>query len=597
MLREPMEAFKKMLLQKGDRLVTDAYIPKDGTYQLIEMSENEWTIRTTVDISYDKKTGEVIGRNCQDYHLIQELDYQSKLLEMNKPIDPKKVIHTNNYLSLAVKKESIVSGKLSKEVLKGYYQILKDPFRKYQKKAKAKRLYELVEEKQGKPDVEILSAIEDYVLDHDLWSGMDLEKKNYAKIFFIFPDLDKTQDYYRRENERYLIPNIYNNNMYNIENGDEILGLPNNNMGMNSKKPYLENKTRKVKVPYLLNQEEAICQAKMFDFFMGQVSQKKYHIYIDNYDEEEMEIQSYTNMEEPEDLASGYYIYCQMGKNGIIIRRADVITNYSTNLKPPFYLKNYIDISEKYLEKSKLPYNEGIEELWQMKKLMEGVFFEGKLSANMYLDASDIKINDEVLKQCILENRDILAAWFWRGETAYLRQSIDRFSFLFIRKSILEGEIPKAQRQFNLRWSLLEYLDQDWRIGKDMSQVREQLRKHINAKTYDEGKFTSDEEYSYAVGQAVSYLLFLSKTNNKAESYINPFLNTKKPEIIRKKIEEIYKKYNYRITHVNGGRSSQLFAQLMDYPVKKISTEHVMSGFVSLSLIYEKNQEEKENKK
>ena len=131
-----MEAFKKMLLQKGDRLVTDAYIPKDGTYQIIEMSESEWTIRTTVDISYNKKTGEVIGRNCRDYHLIQELDYQSKLLEMNKPIDPKKVIHTNNYLSLAVKKDSIVSGKLSKEILKGYYQILKDPFCKYQKKAK-----------------------------------------------------------------------------------------------------------------------------------------------------------------------------------------------------------------------------------------------------------------------------------------------------------------------------------------------------------------------------------------------------------------------------------------------------------------------------
>lgn len=112
MLQEALEIFNKMLLE-NDRIVIDAYNLKDGTYRLIEMKDDEWKIKKTVDIFYDKKKKEIVGENDEDYFLIKQLDYYSKLLEMNKPIDPKKVIHTNNYLSIAVKKESIVSQKLT----------------------------------------------------------------------------------------------------------------------------------------------------------------------------------------------------------------------------------------------------------------------------------------------------------------------------------------------------------------------------------------------------------------------------------------------------------------------------------------------------
>ena len=35
MLQEAMEVFQIMLQEKGERIITDAYIPKDGTYRLI----------------------------------------------------------------------------------------------------------------------------------------------------------------------------------------------------------------------------------------------------------------------------------------------------------------------------------------------------------------------------------------------------------------------------------------------------------------------------------------------------------------------------------------------------------------------------------
>ena len=41
-------------------------------------------------------------------------DYYSKLVDMNKPMDTTKTIHSNNYLSVFIKKENIKKGNIKK---------------------------------------------------------------------------------------------------------------------------------------------------------------------------------------------------------------------------------------------------------------------------------------------------------------------------------------------------------------------------------------------------------------------------------------------------------------------------------------------------
>ena len=593
MLQEAMEVFQIMLQEKGERIITDAYIPKDGTYRLIVMKDDGWVIKDPVDIIFNKKTNTVDISNDMDYLLIQELDYKSKLLEMNKPIDPKKVIHSNNYLSLAVKKESVTSGKLSEEIIQQYYEILRNPNKKYEKKTQARALYHVAEERLGQPDIEAIDKIEKFILANkqDIWKDINLEKKNYVKLFFVYQEEKKTKEIYKIESERYLIPNIYNNNNFNMEFEKGIVGLPNDNMGMNSKKPYLENKTRKVKVPYLLDQESALLQSKFFDYLFGQVSKKRFHIYVDNIDKK---ICSYTNKDKPEDIVSGYYLRCRMGKAGAEICEADVITHYKTKLEPGLVLKNYIEIPEERIEKSKIHYDEAIEDQWVIMDLINGIFFEGKLKNNFFTDAKDMNIYDDCLKQSILKSRNILANWFWRGEQNQLVKILDNVSLALIKNSILNDETFDAQRKFNLRWSLLEYLD-DQEVGVHMSEIRNQLREHINVAKDVEWDFISDEEYSYAVGQAVSYLLHLSKANNKTESYVNPFFNAKNSKVIKQRLLRMYKKYNYQIIHINGGRNAQLLSHVMEYEPKEIKHELIMAGFTAPSLMYEKKTDDEDN--
>ena len=107
--------------------------------------------------------------------------------------------------------------------------------------------------------------------------------------------------------------------------------------------------------------------------------------------------------------------------------------------------------------------------------------------------------------------------------------------------------------------------------------------------------FISDEEYSYAVGQAVSYLLHLSKANNKTESYVNPFFNAKNSKVIKQRLLRMYTKYNYQIIHINGGRNAQLLSHVMEYEPKEIKHELIMAGFTAPSLMYEKKTDDEDN--
>ncbi len=586
LINEALETFKRMIDENGDAVIIDSYIPKDGTYRLIELTEDSYKIIKTIDIKNDKKNKTVIGSEDEYYKYICQLDYYSKLIDMNKPIDPNKIIHTNNYMSLAVKKENLLN-KVSDEVYKSYYEILKNPLKKYGKKPKTKQIYISEEEVIGIPQSDLINKIESIVLLKNIWSDIDLTGKDYLKIFFIFNDKQKTLDLYKKESNRYIIPNIYNNNDFNIVDKNQIIGFPNNNIGLNSKKPYLENKTRKISTPYLVNQKDILLHAKLFDYLMTVVSNGNYHVYIDDG-----KIEYYDNKSKPKYFSSAYYMRLRKGKNEAEIQYAESVPEYKPELDKKFKLKNYMCVDE---NKSYIEYGKYLSELWELKYLIDKVFFEGKLENNIDTDPKDISFLNSYIKKYFLEARNSLSAWFYTGSKNNAVNVLEDVTLKIIKTSISKNFILSAKEQFNLRWSLIEYFYPDRRIGESMNKIVEDLREHINAPKEKNWDFNSDKEYSFAVGQAVYYLLSLSKGNSKSESIINPFLNASKDEVIKRLIRQMYKKYNYLIEANNGSRSDKLLSHIMLYKPEKIYKEELMAGFVSNSLIYEKALKENES--
>lgn len=54
MLQEGLAVFQRMR-EKNDRLILDEYVPKDGTYRLIELTDDGYQTGKTLYIRYDKR--------------------------------------------------------------------------------------------------------------------------------------------------------------------------------------------------------------------------------------------------------------------------------------------------------------------------------------------------------------------------------------------------------------------------------------------------------------------------------------------------------------------------------------------------------------
>lgn len=579
MIKECLEIFEKELDKKGENLILDSYIPADGTYILVSKINNKFQIKDdAINIKYNKKTDEIEGKVNTLYDDICFYDYNSKLIDMNKPIDKKKIIQSNNYLSFFIKKDSLTNGKLTVERIDQYYDTLTNPYLKYTD-SKTKEIYKEIEEELGEVDKVTLEDIRGWIKENIFNLDIELKGKDYLKIFFEFP-----KDLYEKEGRRYLIPNIYNSNDFNIKINKEILGLPNNNMGLNSKKPYLENKSRKVTTPYLINSNEVKLQKKFFDYLLNCASAGKLNIYLND-----KEIKPLKNSELPDENFNGIFLRIKKGKEAEI-HFFDTITGYNPEVRKNFVLKDVFNMENKDLIKE----NYGVfRSKKRIQEILDSVLFSKYLKNNYFTESGEISINDGILLSNLLISRNAIFNWLYKGKENGVYSILNKVSLNMINGSINKGFLSKSKHQFNLMCSINEYFNGGINMADKLNEIRSDLREKINS---SETKYiSSDEEYYFAVGQLVNYLLSKSKGKNKPQSLVNPFINAKNNLVIKEKLLALYKKYNYDIEiRSKAKRFNNLYTMVLGYEASsEVNQNMIIAGYLNSSLIYEKNEEEK----
>ncbi|MEG0680123.1 MAG: CRISPR-associated protein Cse4 [Eubacterium sp.] len=575
MLKECLDIFDKEYAVKGEKLITDNYILSEGTYVLVKNG-----MITTVKDAPKQKDFDAIA--FKDFIV---KDYLSKLLDMNKPIDQKKVIHSNNYHAFWVKKESLKADKdgnrkLTEEIVKHYYEILKNPMTKY--KNKGLDLYLSVEKNIGKPDVKQLELHKQWILENifTLIENNDIkDDKNYLKIYF-----DVDENLYRIENERYVIPNIYNATEYNIIRDEQIFGLPNNNMGLNGKKPYLENKTRKNKLPYLISTNEVSLQKKFFDYLYNYANKGKTNIYIS----EKNKITALDHIEILDKPFEGYYLRIKKGKE-LEIHDFDIVTGFNPKIDPIVF-RQVIPVPEKGA--TDFVY-EKIDQLEMIKNIINSTFFKKFLSGNFFSDSKDIRLNDFRVKEELLNCRNGYFNWFFKGDQRIVKSFFSKSTLELIKNSISFGYVPKATEQYNVRDTLMGYFEGSTRMADRFKTIFNRLSDEINGKTT--GVIQTDEEYYFIAGQLAKYLLSFNKASKQVYSIINPVINGKIDDNLRTIIKNLFIKYNYAIQPSK--RFSNLYAMFFSYEseIKKINQETLIAGYLYSSLIYEKKVKEEED--
>ncbi|MBU5668430.1 hypothetical protein KQI68_01110 [Peptoniphilus sp. MSJ-1] len=591
MLKECIEIFEENKIEDGQNIVIKNYVPKDGKYVLVRMNEAEWTCDEPLVLEYDKKNNKLKGEESLNYNLIKNLDYYSNLLDMNKPLDNKKIIQSSNYYSVFFK-ESNYPEKMNRDAIKRYFEILKDPYKKYKDK-ESKNLYKEVEEKLGEVNIEELEKIENWLLKNLDNFEYDLNSKVYYKFFFIYDGenrkeiFDKNIKNYKREQDRYVMVNSFNKNKYNIKIGNTSYGLSNDNMGLNDKKPYLANLVRKVKEPYMITSEEALKQKDFFDYLNSLARKGISRVYFNTENKE-----IYTSFKDIKYVFIGYELFLYPEKNEAAILNFKHYTKPVPSIDIEF--KEFIrenlsrDLSEEEITKQKSKYLK-LNDRFEVLKNINWVYFY-----NYYLknrdNLEDLNIRDRDLKNILIKYGDNLSRYFLYEDDVNINSLMENLILDSIKYSLSKEYFNKAVGQFNYYLSIKEFLNKE--SEGEFVNFQDNMREKIRSE--EKYNFESDEECLFGIGQVLRYILDQNNMKDKNLSFVKNYLGRNNPKILMRNFEKIVERYAHIIKAYRASNLNQLITNIILYEFQKnkIDDKYIIAGFLDECYIYNKKKEE-----
>ena len=574
MINEALEVFKKIYNKEGEELVVSKHIPKDGTYILVNIESEK--IINKLNIAYDKKNKKIDGELNQYYSYIRAFDYYSNLVDMNKPMDSKKTIHSNQIYSFFIKKDSIRENKLTKSIIEGYKKNLLNPEEKYNSK-EAKELYKNIANKLPEIEKETVEKIFLWIetnINEDL---LEDSKKDYLKIFFVKSDLDISLELFKNEHKRYLIPNIFNSNDYNKKIEETIYGLSNNNMGLNAKKTFLENKTRKISTPYLVDTEEILLQYAFYNYLLPEVKQGNYFIYFT----------------ENEIIPKTYKDACPNGARYLLN------ATYSKDID----IKNFNIISKSDSQEININFREILHQKRKdsdeieygnlnREKIMNNInkiLFYNSLLGNFLASDGDLDIKDIEIKKLLMKYRNAFYKWFYLNDETEVKKNIKKIYLDAVMVAIGNGHLFKANQQLDLGFCLEEYFYKKSELMEEIMSIKEVFLNHTLSE--EDWELLNDEEYFFAVGQILAYINYMRNSKAKSLNFIKQLTFIKNPTILKEKIKKIVISYSH-IFETKNKKINRTISNISLYQPKEIKIDILLAGFTA-DIVFFKKREEK----
>lgn len=574
MINETLEVFKKIYDKEGEELVVSKHIPKDGTYILVNIESGK--IIENLNIAHDKKNKKIDGELNQYYSYIRAFDYYSNLVEMNKSMDQKKTIHSNQIYSFFIKKDSIRENKLTKSIIEGYKKNLLNPEEKYNSK-EAKELYKNIANKLPEIEKDTVEKIFSWIETNVNEDLLEDNKKDYLKIFFVESDLDISLELFKNEHKRYLIPNIFNSNDYNRKIGETIYGASNNNMGLNPKKVYLLNRTRRVSTPYLVDTEEILLQYAFYNYLLPEVKQGNYFIYFT----------------ENEIIPKTYKDTCPNGA------RCLLNATYSKNVD----IKNFNIISKSDSQEISINFREILHQKRKdsdeieygnlnREKIMNNInkiLFYNSLLGNFLASDGDLDIKDIEIKKLLMKYRNAFYKWFYLNDETEVKKSIKKIYLDAVMVAIGNGHLFKANQQLDLGFCLEEYFYGKSELMEEIMNIKEIFLNHTLSE--EDWELLNDEEYFFATGQILAYINYMRNSKAKSLNFIKQLTSIKNPTILKEKIKKIVISYSH-IFETKNKKINRTISNICLYKPKEIKIDILLAGFTA-DIVFFKKREEK----
>lgn len=551
---------KKDLIERFNEtpnLVLDSYTLKSGIYiKLGEKYVQKFIVKQEKSKNdLYKENGDKVVE--EDKKWFKKNDYLSVYLDSNKSVFDKK-FHNANFLTLFFKIENF--GYIVENLNKNF-DVFKTfgKFNNKEDKAILKKYQTYInsEERQKKIDKAKklistnLSEIKNFVEKN--------KTKEYVKIF-----IDEADEIYEKESQIYTELKIFNANSYNKLINGKIYGLSNSNMGMNSKKPFLEHKSRKSILPSMISQKEALDEKSFFDWLSYQKRE-----FIDNFNNAFLLKNNHNGRAVIIDFESIPFIPSEVKSHHKIEKEKS-----SFKIEIVDFIDAGLDLYEINNKNAKAKINE--------------VLYQKSLSDNNLFD-NKININDKMLKELIYQTRNSVIELLYKNNEADFYQMVNKYSSDFIKVALRSskeyGEL-NAKKAINFILSLKDYKGET----VDLDTIKENLE---NALKSDITKLDSNE-YFFLAGQIAKYLMSKSKAANKTYALAEPYLKAKTTNKLKSVLKNEFERYKYEIS-IYDKRFNKAYLLIQNSDDIQINNDFeslMLAGMMSQNLIYDNKKGE-----
>jgi len=434
-------------------------------------------------------------------------------------------------------------------------------------------------------------------------------------IFILLKN--STEEEYKAVNENYLLKYIFNVDYYNKTINDEDFGLSGYMNTASDKKPYLKHLTANFDISYRIPQTQALLlytferyrQAKAFKtnplpIFIDKTELNETVINVIKEEGNDVKFNTIIRKlfeHSKSDLGNYYLLYFDYRGE---LKDLDFVSSFGFDLnltikkilptiKPDedYYVKNVFDFELKILK----PIFSN--QLIQSRK-------EGKI-AYRYFDEIDNNPNYISAAQwnLVMKYRKSFYDWVYKSR----RQAVTNTMFHDILNKMVLDDIKRDEykdgyhskqnnilTKLNIWFSLWDYFNNttqsnDLDMANKITKLQDRMK--LIREIKDKDHIETDDEFAFAVGQIIYFLLDKSKAGDKSHALLEPFIQKSNATELKKAITATFNAYKHEI-NFGKGRFEKLCSEIMAYELDKNLKEltpMILAGYFSNSTIYEKS--------
>lgn len=546
---------------------------------------------------------------------------------MNKVFDKKKQIASCSPFIVAFKKEKLDNDKLEGD----YWNRITYLLSFYFDKAK-EECFDKKDEETWQKILAFKNTLTKVIpqskvfLDNESLSIFDVMKKD-AFVCFYFKNI--TIDDYKTAHNNYLTKNLFNSNAYNSDKkvSNDTYGLSGFRNGMNSKKPFLEHKTAsffkgiasriQASDTIYLNDFDLLLRRKVFpmplpifiDESEFEYGEQMLNIFHDDSKLSYASIQKQVYSKDEDITLKNYYLLFFNYKYEL--EDYDFVSQFRYSLKKEDYYPRIHNLFE--LKKgNEIQSAVDLKQIFHFEAVIVGKIFNNalvKIKDDSYSTSYFGEIKPEYVSggesvyQMIMKYRKAFYDYIYKSkENAITSNMWDDILWNSIVADVCNDSLDKKgystkeygiKEKLNIWFSLYNYFSNSTNRENMASKILELIETIKQVANNDEAVLTSTEEFAFACGQVIYYLLNQSRASERTHALLEPFTQKVKVIQLQSSIAQTINTYKHEISF-GKGRFERLSAQVLAYESDVNLKDYqrlLLAGYFAPAAIYEKKEE------